>query len=283
MVLRVAVRPQRLAARAVERQRRGVHEHQRQVGEQVPPVLEQTLLHRILHAARRKRARRRRLQLLPEPGHRPIQLMKPQPLGPLDRVVGHPLLARPVRARHEQTVQNAHEHRPLDGEPEAPPVQKLLHDSAQAQPIPQPTEQQRTADPHAGQRARLHVLQHHGPFRMARQGRDQTVELPARLQYVLAAKRADRALAHPLALAHALDEIEIAVAPGGRFAHEHDRVVCLRYTPIKKTTPNQQKCFTTFFSTRANHHPTIQSFQQLGETGTRKNRHRLFKLGESLS
>ena len=51
------------------------------------------------------------------------------------------------------------------------------------------------------------------PLGMARQGGDQPVEFDARLQYVLAPERPDRALTHPLAFADALHEVEVAVAP----------------------------------------------------------------------
>ncbi len=235
MVLRVAVRPQLLTARAVEGQRRGVHEHQRQVGEQVATTLEQPFLHRVLHAARRQTAFRHRLQFLAEPCHRPVEMVQPQPLHPLDGVVRHPFLAGPIRARHEQPVKHAHEHRALDIEPEPATVQKLLHHLAQPQPLPQATEQQRTADAGAGERACLHLRQHQRLrlLRMARQRGDQPVEFAARLQHVLAAERADRALAHPLAFADALHEVEVAVPPGDLFAHEHDRVVHSIGTDIK--------------------------------------------------
>ena len=229
------MRAKRLSARAMERQRRGIHEHQRQVAEQVAAASEQTLLDVVLHTARHQTALAGRLQFLAQPRHRPIEMVQPQALDPGDGVVVHPFLARPVRARHEQPVQHAHEHRPLDREAEPAAVHKLLHRIAEAQPVPQTPEQQRTADPNAGKSAVHHVVQHRGPIRVARQRGDQAVQFPARLQGVLATERADRALAHPLALAHALDEVEIAVPPGGRFAHEHDTVVCGNIINIQQT------------------------------------------------
>jgi len=103
--------------------------------------------------------------------------------------------------------------------------QKRPQHSVQAETPRQATEQQWTADPHAGERAGLHVLQNQGPLRVARQRGDQTVGFAARPQHVLAAQRPDRAPAHPAALAHALDGVELAVARGDPFAHEHGRVV----------------------------------------------------------
>ena len=52
-----------------------------------------------------------------------------------------------------------------------------------------------TADAGAGETTRLHVRQHHRPLGMTRQRGDQAVELAAGVAGVLAAERADRALA----------------------------------------------------------------------------------------
>ena len=90
VVLRVPVRAKRLTARAMERQRRGIHEHQRQVAEQVAAASEQTLLDVVLHAARRQTALAGRLQFLAQPRHRPIEMVKTQALDPVDGVVVHP-------------------------------------------------------------------------------------------------------------------------------------------------------------------------------------------------
>lgn len=97
----------------------------------------------------------------------------------------------------------------------------VVHHRAQSQPLPEPSEQERPADADTGEIAGLHVVQHHCPLGMARQRGDQPVKLAARLDGVLATEGADRALADPLALAHALDEIGVAVPPGDLLADEH--------------------------------------------------------------
>ncbi len=76
-------------------------------------------------------------------------------------------------------------------------------------------------------------LQHHRPLCMARKRGEQAGPLASRLEHVLAA---------------ALHEMELPVAPGGRFAHAQNRFGCLRYQNIKKTNPNRHTCFTASFS-----------------------------------
>ena len=60
---------------------------------------------------------------------------------------------------------------------------------------------------------------------MARQRGDQPVDLPAGVENVLAAERADDALAYPLSLADALREVEISMTGGDLIADEHSGVV----------------------------------------------------------
>ena len=134
-------------------------------------------------------------------------------------------------------MQDAHEHRPLEGELEAAPLQQLVHHRTQPQPLPQAPEQQRSADANAGEATRLHVREHHRPLGIARQRGDQPVELAAGVQSVLAAEGADGALAYPLALADALDEVQIAVPPGDLLADEHFGVVFRTDANIKSFRP----------------------------------------------
>src|SRR5260370_1125004 len=79
IVLGIAVFAERLAALAVERQAPGVHEHGGKVGEQVAAAIQKLLLHPGLGASPRQRPGRLLLQLRPEPGHRPQEVMQPQP------------------------------------------------------------------------------------------------------------------------------------------------------------------------------------------------------------
>ena len=279
VVLGMAVRPQAVAARAVERQRRGVHEDQRQVGEEIPPALEQTLLDRVLHAARREIAVSGRLQLLAQPGHRPIEVVQTQVGRAGDGVVDHPLLARAVGARDEQAVQDADKDRPLEGELEAAPVQQIVHHRAQSQPFPEPSEQQWPADADAGESAGLHVRQHHRPLGMARQRGDQPVELAAGVEDILAAERADGALAHPLALADALDEVEVAVPPGDLLADEHRSVVPPDKPRINRNPYKTAKCSTTPFCGAGKPNSTIPLLQRLSRPRQPQIRRPLLKLG----
>ena len=122
-------------------------------------------------------------------------------------------------------MQDARKDRPLDRKRETAARQQIVYDIVQAQPLPQPPEQQRPADADAVETPRLHVRQHHRPLGMARKRSNQPVELAARLKGVLAAERAEGASAYPLALADALDEVEIAVPSGDLFADEHSVVV----------------------------------------------------------
>ena len=106
-------------------------------------------------------------------------MVQAQIVDPRDGVVDHPLLARAVGAGDEQPVQDADEHRPLDGELEAAAIQQLVHHLAQPQTLPEPSEQQRSADAGARQSAGFHVVEHHRPLGMTRQRSDQAVELAA--------------------------------------------------------------------------------------------------------
>jgi len=72
MVLGVAISPQAVAAGAVKRQTGRVHEDQRQIAKQIAAALEQTLLEKVLDAARRQRAGSGGGDLLAEPRHCPV-------------------------------------------------------------------------------------------------------------------------------------------------------------------------------------------------------------------
>jgi len=113
-------------------------------------------------------------------------------------------------------VQDARKDRPLDRKRETAARQQIVYDIVQAQPLPQPPEQQRPADADAVETPRLHVRQHHRPLGMARKRGDQSIEHAAGLKGVLATESADSALAYALALADALDKIEQDRDSGGR-------------------------------------------------------------------
>src|SRR5215210_2845293 len=149
MVLGVAVSSKCLAALALEGERSGVHEHDREIGEQVTLAGKQCLLDLILDGARRE-GRRVILalsgQLLPEPGHGAVEVMEGQASGARDGIVLHPRRAVAVRARDEEAVQGSDEHGPLEGELEGTRRQPLTKDVRDPKPLPQVPEQKRSAD-----------------------------------------------------------------------------------------------------------------------------------------
>src|ERR671910_3851673 len=107
VVLGGAVSSQRVAALALKGERGGVHEHDGEIGEQIPLAGKQRLLALVLDRARREgRGVILALfgQLLPEPGHGTVEVMEGQASGARDGIVLHPRCAVAVRARDEQAV-----------------------------------------------------------------------------------------------------------------------------------------------------------------------------------
>src|ERR1019366_4399806 len=148
VVLGMALLSKRVAAAALEVQRRGVHEHHRELAEQVAPTRKQLLLDEVLDAARRQRAHRLLAlrQFLAQPGHGAIEMMEPEIIDAVDAVILAPVLAGTVRARYHKTMQYGQEHRALNRELEAAPGQQILHHGAATAVLPQPFEYQRGAD-----------------------------------------------------------------------------------------------------------------------------------------
>jgi hypothetical protein len=128
-------------------------------------------------------------------------------------------------------VQDADEDGALDREVEAAVAHQIGQDLGNPQPLPQPPEQQRPADPHTGKAPGLHLGKDHRPLAVARERGDQPVQFAAGQQCVLAPESTDDLLADPAALAHALDQVQIGVAPGRLLADEHADVV--RHYPAK--------------------------------------------------
>ena len=243
MVLRVAVSPQAFAARAIERQTGRVHEDQREIAEQIAAALEQALLDQVLDAARRQGTGRGGRHLLAEPGHRAVEVVQLQPVDPGDPVVGHPFLAAAVRARHKQPVQHTGKDGALDRKLKTAVLEQLVQHRGNAEPLPDPPEQQRPANARAGDAARLHVGQDDGAIAMPHQRGGQTIQFAARHQHVLAAKRADDPLADATTLALVLDEIEIAMASRCLLADKHRRVVRGFADNIKRNLTTLLKMF----------------------------------------
>src|SRR5271169_5156456 len=90
------------------------------------------------------------LQFLAQPGHGAVEVMQIEPLGAGDIVVLHPRPTVAIRSRNEQPMQRGDEHGALDRKLERALVQQIIEDRANPQPIPDPAEQQGSADPSGG-------------------------------------------------------------------------------------------------------------------------------------
>jgi hypothetical protein len=117
VILGVAVGTEALTTRPLEREGRGIHEHNREIGKQVAPPFEQLLLDQVLDAAWGQITLGGRLHLLAEPGHGPIEVMQSQIAGAGDGVVGHPLLTRSKSARTSAIPSRSHSRPKRSGPP----------------------------------------------------------------------------------------------------------------------------------------------------------------------
>jgi hypothetical protein len=105
VVLALAVAPQALTPRNLEVQRGGVEEHDIQAAEQIPVLSEKGLLNHVLRGPRGEAGGPGLLlfgQHLPQPGHAPGEVMKPQVPGSGNSIAVPPLLAGPVVPRIEE-------------------------------------------------------------------------------------------------------------------------------------------------------------------------------------
>jgi hypothetical protein len=87
-------------------------------------------------------------------------------------------------------MQDAGEDSALDGELKTAVLQELAQDCGNAEPLPQPSKQQRPAKMRVqAMPARLQIGHHNGAIAMPHQRGGQTIEFTARQQHVLAAER----------------------------------------------------------------------------------------------
>ena len=227
VILAVAVPAQRLAAGALEVQAGGVHEHQVEPREQVAPMREQPLLHHVLEAAWRERRAAVLLllrQLLAQPRHRPIEMMQIEPLDAGDRVILTPAIGGAVGAAHEQPVQHGEEHRALQRKLVPALAGEIGDHRAAAGLLPQPLEHQRrpdAADRNLDRGIIAGRAQHHGLGRKPRARAQQPFQLAARLQILETPERRDHLLTHLVALAAALDDLQIGAPGRGLAAKVH--------------------------------------------------------------
>ena len=179
MVLGMAAPAERLPAAAMEAERGGVHEHHRQLAEQVAPAGEQLLLDLVLDAAGREGGGAGLLgvgQFLAKPGHRPIEVVQRKALRTWDLVVLHPALAGAIRARDHDPVQHGDEDRALDVELEAAAGETVVEHIGDTDALPQAPEQQRRADAATGDGAGGDVGKDDAAFAMSSEGLEEAIE-----------------------------------------------------------------------------------------------------------
>ena len=180
---------------------------------------EQPLFHHVLAAAWRKRGAAvllLRWQFLAQPCHRPIEMMKIEPLHAGNPIVLTPAIRGAVGAAHEQAVQYCEEHCALQRELVPSRSGEIGNHGAAAGLFPQPLEHQRRPNPaHRNLDRRIigYRAEHHGLGRKPRARTQQPFQLTTGLQVLVASQRRDHLLTNLVALAAALDDLQIG-APG---------------------------------------------------------------------
>ena len=152
--------------------------------------------------------------------------MQIEPLRPGDIVVLGPRGAVAVGSRNEQTMQGGDEDGALDRELERPLHEQVGQHGVDPEPLPDPSEQQRPADPLGGDRQRaLGVLvervdQQHLIGELGARGNERS-ERAGGGQFVGPADIGDHLLAHGRAVALVLDDLHVAALAGLLEAEEH--------------------------------------------------------------
>ncbi len=122
-------------------------------------------------------------------------------------------------------MQGGNEYGAFDIKAKCTPLQHLSQYGIDPEPLPQPGEQQRASNAQSLDFARVDVGKDNAALSMPRDGGCEPVEFPAGDECIFAPERLDGALAHHFALAHAFDEVEVAMTAGNSFDNEHDDVV----------------------------------------------------------
>ena len=154
--------------------------------------------------------------------------MQVEPLGARDVVVLHPRRTVAVRTRDDEAAQRGDEHGALDRKPERAILEQIVEDRAGPQPLPDPTEQHRPADPLRGHRQRaVRVLVERGDEQhlvgeLGARG-DEGSKRAGAGQFVGAAEIGDHPLADGGAVALVLDDLHVTALAGGLEAEEHGR------------------------------------------------------------
>ncbi len=210
MIFRVPALADGLASFALEVDRRGVEEHDVQIGEQVATPREQRLLDEVLVGAGSERRGPVLLVFrknLSQPGHGPVEVVQVQIGDAFDGVVVLPLLGGAVAAGREEPMQHGEEDGPLDGELKAPAFEQGGQDLVDRAGLPEPLEDQGRPDPGAasGDAVAARMGAEDGELlREPAQRLDQRVELAAGQQLIEAAETKQDALldlaVHPLVI-----------------------------------------------------------------------------------
>ncbi len=123
-------------------------------------------------------------------------------------------------------MQRGDEHGPLDRKPEPARLQQIGQDVGDAEPLPDPAEQHRSADPLRRNRQRAfgvlveRINQQHLIGELGPRG-DEGSERAGGGQFVGAAEIGDHPLAHRRAVAFVLDDLDVAALAGLLEAEEH--------------------------------------------------------------
>src|SRR5215472_12559080 len=218
MVLAIAVLTDALSAEAFEVEAGGIHEHQVQAAEQVAPMGEQLLLDQVLGAARRET---RRIILLPrgqcftEPGHGTVEVVQVEVFAAADAIILAPAIRRQIRTAAHQAMQHGEKHRAFQYEAMTALARQTCDHGLAAGLLPQPLEQQGGAD--AAYRDRRSIatacgIEHHRLTDETGTRAQQSIELPAGLEFVQPSQRGNHPLADLLTGAMALHDLQIDAA-----------------------------------------------------------------------
>jgi hypothetical protein len=150
--------------------------------------------------------------------------MQIKPVDAANGIIRPPTIGSAVGAAHKQPVQHGEEHRPLQGKAVLALAGKLRDHRSAAGLLPQPLEHQCGPNPtHCDLDRSITAgrVQHHGLGGKARTRAHQPLQLAARLQLVETPKCGDHLLAHLVALAAALDDLQIGAPARGLAAEVH--------------------------------------------------------------
>jgi hypothetical protein len=153
MILAMATLADDFSSLSLEVDAGGVEKDQSEFAEQITPVGEQSLLDQVLGTSRGQWCLVclfRAGQLLPEPGHGPVEMVKLQSLTFFDLIIFLPLIGGSITARVEETMKDCQEDRPLDGELKVAALEEWTDHMPTAGLLPEPLEDQSRTDAAAG-------------------------------------------------------------------------------------------------------------------------------------